>query len=146
MVNDLGLLFERSFLNGVWPKLALQVFALQLFFEFAVRRIDSDSFREDVDVGFNRDRRESAVTTVVNVIDRRGQHFLFESFRNFGRSLRMLAPFNFQLQVMRRYAAATFIVARAFVDQRVHASDKMIGAETGFTVRSAPELAIDDFA
>ena len=47
---------------------------------------------------------------------------------------------------MRRYAPAPFVVARAFVNERVHASNETIGAEAGFSVRSAPELAIDYFA
>ena len=71
----------------MWPKLPLQVFALKLFFEFAVRRIDSDSLREDVNIGFNRDGRQGAIPTVVDVIDRRGQYLLFEAFRNFRRGL-----------------------------------------------------------
>ena len=58
----------------------------------------------------------------------------------------MCAPLDFQFQMMRGDAAAAFIVARPFIDERVHSLNQVIGCQTALRVGRPAKLPIDDVA
>src|SRR5574341_1279100 len=127
---------ERNFalvvvrgLEGVFSELAFQVFLSQLVFEFTERWIDRDAFGENIHLSVDRHRRQRAVAIIVNVIDGRGENLLFEPLGYFGRRFRVLTPLDLQLKVMWGNAATLLVIARAFINQRVHPSNQMIGGE-----------------
>src|SRR5215471_16668712 len=60
-------------LGGAGPRfkeLLFQVMLFELFFELAERWLNGNSIGENVHVRLDRHGRESAITTIVNVIDR----------------------------------------------------------------------------
>ena len=58
----------------------------------------------------------------------------------------MRAPFNLELQMMRRDAAFAFFVANLHVNRPVHAQNDLIGRQTCRRIDGAAELSIDNVA
>ena len=78
------------------------------------------------------------------MIDGCGEHLSLQSPGNLGRCLGVLAPFNFQLQMMRRDAAAGLVVSHALIDQSIHALHQLVRRKPAFGIDGASQLAIDD--
>src|SRR5438132_970861 len=123
-----------------------KAFLSQLLLKFAERRHDGNSISEDVNFRFNRDGGQGAIAAIVDVIDGRGEHLGLQSLCNFGWCLGVLAPFNFQLQMMRRDAAPRLVVSHALINQSIHALDKLVCGQPAFGVDCAPQLAVDNIA
>src|SRR6478672_99086 len=68
--RNAGVLFRC--LEFAFTGFAFEVFLLKLGFELAERRVDGNSFREDINVSFYIYRSQRAITTVVDMIDRGG--------------------------------------------------------------------------
>src|ERR1043165_7244894 len=52
-----------------WTKFLFEVLSLQLFFELTEGRFHADAGGEDVDIGFDLDRRQRTIAIVVDVVD-----------------------------------------------------------------------------
>src|SRR5262245_28651429 len=83
--RNAGVLFPR--LQPALSCFAFEILLLKLRFEFAECWIDGNPFGEDINLSLNRNRRQRAITTIVDMIDRGGEYFLGQTSGYFRLSL-----------------------------------------------------------
>ena len=92
------------------------------------------------------DRRECATAMIVDVIDRGGEHFVFQVAKDLRRRFGMRAPLDLQHHVVRRDSSFIAFVSDALINEAFHALDEFGSGEPATRLHGAAETAIDDAA
>ena len=116
--------FVAIILQASTPDYPLFILSAQILFKLTERRIDGDAGGEYVHLGFNFNGPESSIAMVVDVIDRCGEHFVFQIVEYFRRRFRVRAPFDFEYEMMWRDSSFVAFVSDALIDQTLHSFDE----------------------